>query len=99
MLILPRMSEGVWRALSYVAFLGLFVHLYGRGDVARHGRRGFVIFIWEVVALILIDVVRIALGWPVAVFVPVLGIVAVGKCVLVVQAVKSGGVKPDLIRL
>ena len=89
------MREGVWRALSYVAFLGLFVHLYGRGDVARHGRRGFVIFIWEVVALILVDVVRIGLGWPAAVFVPVLGIVAVVKCVLIVQVVKGGGPKYD----
>jgi hypothetical protein len=80
------MREGVWRALSYVAFLGLFVHLYGRGDVARHGRRGFVIFIWEVVALILVDVVRVRLGWPAAVFVPVLVIVAVVKCVLIARA-------------
>ncbi|NIT36383.1 MAG: hypothetical protein GTN49_07765 [candidate division Zixibacteria bacterium] len=83
--------------MSYVAFLGLFVHLYGRGDVARHGRRGFVIFIWEVVALILIDVIRISLGWPAAVFVPVLGVVALGNCLLIVRAVKSGGPKSDLM--
>jgi hypothetical protein len=87
------MREGVWRGLSYVAFLGLFVHLYGRGDVARHGRRGFIIFIWEVVALILIDVVRTRLGWPGAVFVPVLGVVAVVKCILIVRAL--AGAAPE----
>jgi len=45
--------------------------------------------------LILVDVVRIGLGWPAAVFVPVLGIVAVVKCVLIVQVVKGGGPKYD----
>jgi hypothetical protein len=45
--------------------------------------------------LILVDVVRTSLGWPAAVFVPVLGIVAVLKCVLIVQAVKGGWPKYD----
>jgi len=81
------MREAVWRALSYVAFLGLFAYFYGRADVARHGRRGFTIFVWEVVGFVLFDVVRVKFGWPAVVFVPVLCIVAALKIVLIVRAV------------
>jgi hypothetical protein len=85
------MREAVWRALSYVAFLGLFAHLYGRGEVARHGRRGFVIFIWEVVGLVLFDVVRVKLGWPATVFVPAVGVVAVITLIQIVRALRGAG--------
>ncbi|HUV87060.1 MAG TPA: hypothetical protein VMX79_08095, partial [bacterium] len=68
-------------------FLGLFAYFYGRADVARHGRRGFTIFVWEVVGFVLFDVVRVKFGWPAVVFVPVLCIVAALKIVLIVRAV------------
>ncbi len=83
------MREAVWRALSYVAFLGLFTHLYGRGDVSRHGRRGFVIFIWEVVGFVLFDVVRIKLGWPATAFAAPIGVVAVVKIIIIVRALRG----------
>ena len=83
------MKDAFWRGLSYVGFFGLFTHLYGRGDVARHGRRGFVVFVWEVIGLVLVDVVRLKLGWPPVVFLPVLCIVAVLKIVLIVRAVSE----------
>jgi hypothetical protein len=67
----------------------LFTHLYGRGDVARHGRRGFVVFVWEVIGLVLVDVVRMKLGWPPVVFVPVLCVLAVFKIALIVRAVSE----------
>jgi hypothetical protein len=84
------MKDAFWRGVSYVGFLGLFTHLYGRGDVARHGRRGFVVFVWEIVALVLVDVVRLKLGWPLVVFVPILCIMAAVKIVLIVRAVRNG---------
>jgi len=67
----------------------LFAHLYGRGDVARHGRRGFVVFVWEVIGLVLVDVIRTKLGWPPVVFVPVLCVLAVFKIALIVRAVSE----------
>jgi hypothetical protein len=84
------MKDAVWRALSYVAFFGLFTRFYGRGDVARHGRRGFLIFIWEVVALVVVDVVRLKAGWPLVIFAPVLSVLAVVKIILIVRAVVEG---------
>jgi hypothetical protein len=83
------MKDAFWRGVSYVGFLGLFTHLYGRGEVARHGRRGFVVFIWELIALVLVDVIRVKLGWPLSIFVPVLGMLAVFKVVLIVRAVNE----------
>ena len=75
--------------MSYVAFLGLFTYLYGRGDVARHGRRGFVIFVWEVVGFILLDVVRVRFGWPATVFGPAIGAVAIIQAALVIRALRT----------
>jgi hypothetical protein len=83
------MREAVARAVSYVAFLGLFTYLYGRGDVARHGRRGFTVFAWEVAGFVLFDVVRVKLGWPAVTFTPVIGVVAVIKLVLIVLAYRG----------
>lgn len=83
------MRDAVWRALSYVAFLGLFTYLYGRGDVARHGRRGFVIFVWEVVGFTLLDVVRVKFGWPATVFAPAIGAVVVIKVALIIRALRT----------
>lgn len=76
--------------MSYVAFLGLFTQLYGRGDIARHGRRGFVIFVGEAVGFILLDVVRVRLGWPTTVFAPAVGAVAVIMVVLIIKALRTG---------
>jgi len=83
------MREAVWRALSYVAFLGLFAYFYGRADVARHGRRGFTIFVWEVVGFVLFDVVRVKFGWPAVAFAPIIGAVAVFKIILMVRAFRA----------
>jgi len=80
------MKDAFWRGVSYVAFLGLFTHLYGRGDVARHGRRGFVVFVWEVIGLVLVDVIRVKLGWPATIFFPGLGVLAFLKVFLIVRA-------------
>jgi len=83
------MKDAFWRGLSYVGFLGLFIHLYGRSDVARHGRRGFVVFIWEVIGLVVVDVIRLKLGWPPVIFVPVVAAVAIFKIVLIIRAVRE----------
>ena len=72
-----------------MGFLGLFTHLYGRGEVARHGRRGFVVFVWEIIGLVLVDVIRLKLGWPPVIFVPVLCVLAVFKIALIVRAVNE----------
>lgn len=72
-----------------MGFLGLFTHLYGSGEVARHGRRGFVVFVWEIIALVLVDVIRVNLGWPPIIFVPVLGVLTVFKIALIVRAVSE----------
>lgn len=91
------MKDAFWRGVSYVGFLGLFTHLYGRGDVARHGRRGFVVFVWEILGLVLVDVVRVKLGWPLVIFVPVLCVLAVFKITLIVRAVSEGRVSTERI--
>jgi hypothetical protein len=91
------MRDAFWRGVSYVGFLGLFTHLYGRGDVARHGRRGFVVFVWEIIGLVLVDVVRLKLGWPPLIFVPVLFVLAVFKIALIVRAVSDGRTRTERI--
>lgn len=58
--------------------------------MARHGRRGFVVFVWEVIALVTVDVARLELGWPGVVFVPALFAVAALTVVLIVRAVTEG---------
>lgn len=83
------MRGAVWQALSYVGFLGLFTYFYGRGDVARHGRRGFTVFVWEVIGFVLFDVVRVKFGWPTLTFAPVIGAVAVCKIILMVRAFRA----------
>jgi hypothetical protein len=83
------MKDAAWRVLSYVGFLGLFTYFYGRGDVARHGRRGFTVFVWEVIGFVLFDVVRVKFGWPTLTFAPVIGAVAVCKIILMVRAFRA----------
>jgi hypothetical protein len=83
------MRGAVWRVLSYVGFVGLFTYFYGRGDVARHGRRGFTVFIWEVVGLVFFDVVRVKFGWPALAFAPVIAAVAAFKIILMVCAFRD----------
>jgi hypothetical protein len=83
--------------LSYVAFLGLLTHFYGRGEVARHGLRGLKIFVWEVAAFLLFDIVRLKLGWPVITFAPLVCGVAVFKIILMAQAVRGDRVRRDII--
>lgn len=83
------MRGAVWQALSYVGFVGLFTYFYGRGDVARHGRRGFTVFVWEVIGFVLFDVVRVKFGWPALIFAPVIGAVAVFKIILMVRAFRA----------
>jgi hypothetical protein len=92
------MREAVGRAVSYVAFLGLFTYLYGRGDVARHGRRGVAVFTWEVVGFVLFDVVRVKLGWPPVTFAPVVGVVAAIKLTLVVLAYRGSPDERSAVR-
>jgi hypothetical protein len=91
------MRDAAWRALSYVAFLGLFTHFYGRGEVARHGRRGLTIFVWEVAAFLLFDILRLKLGWPIITFGPLVCGTALFKLILMVQAIKGGRVTRDVI--
>jgi hypothetical protein len=83
------MKDAVWRAASYLGFLGLFTYFYGRGDVARHGRRGFTIFIWEVIGYVFFDVIRVKFGWPALAFLPVIGAVAIYKTILIVRAFRG----------
>ena len=91
------MKDIFWRGVSYVGFLGLFTHLYGRGEVARQGRRGFVVFVWEITALVLADVIRLELGWPLVVFVPILCVVAAVKILLIVRAVGDRRAGPERV--
>lgn len=93
-----QMREAVARGVSYVAFLGLFTHLYGRGDVARHGRRGVTVFAWEAVGFVLFDVVRVKLGWPAVTFTPVIGVVAAIKLALIVLAYRGSRDERSAVR-
>ena len=93
-----RMREAVGRAVSYVAFLGLFTYLYGRGDVARYGSRGVTAFAWEVVGFVLFDVVRVKLGWPAVTFAPVIGVVAAIKLALIVLAYRGSPDERNAVR-
>jgi len=77
----------MWRAASYVAFGGLFTCLFSRdADVARHGRRGFIIFIWEVIALVLLDIIRLRVGWPAApVFAAAVVVIGIIKLTIIIR--------------
>jgi hypothetical protein len=80
----------VWgRVLSYIACGGLFTYFFGSGEVARHGRRGVVVFAWEVVALVLFDVLRVKFGWPGYAFAPVIVGLAAVKAVLIIRALRE----------
>jgi hypothetical protein len=85
------MGKKFWVALSYVGFLGLFVHLFGGGELARWGRNGFIAFIWELIAFLVLDVIRVKFGWSLYVFIPALAVTSVVKIVLMIKAVRSAG--------
>jgi len=80
------------RALSYIAFLGIFSYLYGATDGARrHGRRGATIFVLEVLAFVVADVVRLKAGWPPALTFGALFVVLSGiKVFIIINALGDG---------
>ena len=81
----------LFTALCYVGFLGLFGVFYARdAAVARHGRRGLILFVGEVLVFVLADIARIRLGLNFfAVFVPL--VVAVAKIAIIVSALAGRG--------
>ena len=86
-------TNRLFTALCYIGFLGLFGVFYaGDAAVARHGRRGLILFVGEVLVFVLADIARIRLGLNFfAVFVPLGVAVAVAKMAIIVNALAGKG--------